>query len=273
MSDEAAAAEATEATAAEETTSESTETTTSETATEEAGEAETLGDAIAAADDGDGSGKSDESKGSEETTANEDGESGSDADGQPEGAPEEYAAFDAPEGFAWSEDAEKHWAAKMKEGDVSQADAQFLLEVVAEQSEKFGVPDLQKKQDAAYAELRSEWLKQAKKDPLLGGEDGELWDSNVALVKRTLDTANEELKAEGLDYNAKDAVLEMGGLNHPALMHVIRVLGRRTLPDTLDPATGGGGSSKSWDDTPLHEKLGYGKDGLAADERVMEVIE
>ena len=270
MSEETTTTETTtstsEETAGAETKTESTETTTESSAKGEGTETASLGDAISNAGTGDESGKSVESKDSEETTASEDGESGSDAEGQPQGAPEEYAAFDVPEGYAWSEKAETNWAELMKESNVSQEDAQQLLGIMAEQTKEFGIPDLQRQQDEEFAGQRKEWLGQAEKDPVLGGENGENFKANLALAAKVLATVDEGLKSEKLGYSVTDTMKKMGWLDHPAALHILVGLGRRTLPDSLDPPGDGGGESKSWDEMSLHEKLGYNADALAPDE-------
>ncbi len=250
------------------TAAEGSETTSTTDATQDAGtqkqEAKGLGDAIADAGEGKPEGKSEksaETKGSGETTASEDGEGGDSDDGQPDkGAPETYSGFDVPEGFAWSEKDTEPFAEQMKGLDASQEQAQEMLSFMAAHVNDRVIPGLEKRQEEEYAEQVKQLRQAAQDDPVLGGENGELFDSNLKLSAKVLDRVTQDLKKAGAESNVIDALQELGDLHRPALMHVLVWAGKRTLPDTLDGPGDGGGVSDDWDSTPAHERMGWDDD-------------
>lgn len=248
--------ERTESTEASTSTETAEATETSETT--EAGEPESITEAIETAKGDDTSEQSTEPTGdSEETTADTDGK-GDDKTEPPAGAPEEYTAFEVPDGFAWSDEAESHWADKMKESNVSQADAQILLDIMADQSEKFGSPDLQKRQDTAFAAQKKAWLGEIKKDPTIVGEAGDEFKVSMKIASKALDQYCGTDEA-GISRRAR--LVKKGYLDDPDLAHVFVGVGRGMLSDSLD-APGDPGADTSYDDLPASERMGWDENAL-----------
>jgi hypothetical protein len=258
--------ETTESTESTESTEFFNDTATTETTESTESEREPVGieAELAAA-----SAQSSESEDSAETTGNESGGDGSDSKGQPEGAPEEYADFQLPEGYSWSDEAKSHFEGMMKEYGASQENAQALLDMHGEMTAKFLQSDLEAQQKEAYTERANEWAEQAKQDPRLAGDNGELWDASLAQVNAFLDAVDKQFGKGIGDESVKDTLIKLGALQHPNVMLVLRKAGESMFPDALTPSGDGGGASKDWDDMSLAEKRGYGKDGLAPSERGM----
>jgi len=233
-----------------------TTTTTDGSGDAASSQSQNLGDTIAgaAAESSDDSTDSDDSGG---TTASEEGGSEGDGDGQPSGAPETYLGFDVPEGFAWSDEDAEPFMESMKGIDATQEQAQKMLETMAAHVNDRVLPDVQKQQDDAYTKLVEQWTQQAKDDPILGGENGELYKPNAALAARVLEMVNQDLKKAGIDTDVISTLLESGDLHRPALMHVLVYAGKRILPDSLGGPGDGGGTSTKWEDTPPEERMGW----------------
>lgn len=244
--------ETTESTEAPESTETAEATETSET-TETTGEPESITEALEAAKADDTSEQSTETTAdSEETTADTDGESDDETE-PPAGAPEKYTAFEVPDGFAWSDEAESHWADKMKESNVSQEDAQVLLDIMADQSEKFGTPDLQKRQDTAFAAQKKAGLETIKKDPAIIGEKGDEFKASMNLASKALD---QYCGTDKVGMSRRARLVAKGYLDDPDLAHVFVGVGKGMSSDSLD-APGDPGMDTSYDDLPASERMGW----------------
>ncbi len=251
MGEEEQAAES----SAEETT-ESTESPAAPDSPDGAGESADSGDAPSGLFDailtaGD-SEQSTEAETSAETTEDEDGTSG-DEDGTPEGAPEEYAAFEVPDGLGWSDDTLGSWNDVMRESNLSQEGAQAFLDNMAAFNTDVAEPALKQRQDDAFTALQEKWKEEIRKHPALIGEDGQQLKANIRLAEKVLDSF--DAKGE-LGEGVKDTLTEMGWLYNPQTVCLLVGIGRSTLPDSMD-AQGDPGVSDDWDNLPAHKRMGW----------------
>lgn len=135
-----------------------------------------------------------------------------DDEDKPEGAPEEYAEFTAPEGVELNADMLDRFKAFAKENNLSQERAQALVDMGAE---------IVKNADAKLADLmveaRAEWRKQTLDDTEYGGA---AWQSSLPVAKAALDRfGTPELKE----------VLAQSGLgDHPEVIRYFYRVGKAT---------------------------------------------
>lgn len=250
-------------TAAEETATETTETT------EDKGTTSTADAIAAAAADASSSEESDESKDSEETTASEskgtkDSEDGQSSEDEP---PTEYSAFEVPEGVELSEEDVASFSEAFKAKGFSQEEAQsFMNKVTGFVSDRV-LPGVLKTQEDAYAKQEAEWLEQAKANPFLAGEDGEEFDSSVAIAGKFLASVanSKEVKKAMPDVDVIGTAKELGWLSHPAGMVILKAAGMKTLPDRMDSRGDGAGVIDDWENTPAHLRMtSWGSDAGAS---------
>ena len=134
---------------------------------------------------------------------------------EPEGAPEAYE-FAQPEGHAIDENVISKFSEVAKELNLTQANAQKVLDTMA--------PAIAERQQAALQTLSAEWVEAAKSDAEYGGDKlGE----NLAIAKTALDKfATPEFTK----------LLNDTGLgNHPEVLRVFVRAGRAISQDSVIP--------------------------------------
>ena len=141
------------------------------------------------------------------------------------GAPEQYE-FQAPEGQAFDNAVLDAYSDVARELNLSQDDAQKLLDKVA--------PVMQARQQEQIAQVRDEWAQSARTDKEFGGEK---LDASLATAKKALDAfASPELKT----------LLNEAGLgNHPEIIRFMYRAGKSISEDRVVTGQQAPGSDKS----------------------------
>lgn len=129
------------------------------------------------------------------------------------GAPEEYEKFNAPEGQEYDDQFVKAYGDVAKELNLSQKDAQKLLDKVS--------PVVRERQQAQIDAVKQGWLDNSKGDKEFGGDKLE---ANLAVAKTALDKfGTPELKQ----------LMNQTGLgNHPELIRFFYRAGKAISEDT-----------------------------------------
>ncbi len=140
---------------------------------------------------------------------------------KPQGAPEEYADFILPEGTKANPDAIAELKAFAKEKNLSQEDAQKLVDL--------GVKNSQSTVEALNAQIeqvRKDWVESSRTDKEFGGDK---LDENRAVAKRALDAfGTPELST----------LLEQSGLgDHPEVIRAFFRVGKAISEDRLVTGT------------------------------------
>lgn len=157
-------------------------------------------------------GSTDQSTEATETVASENQEATEEA--AKEGAPEQYESFKAPEGSEFDADFVKAYSDVAKELNLSQKDAQKLLDKVS--------PVVRERQEAQINAVRDGWAEAAKTDKEFGGDK---LSANLAVAKTALDKfGTPELKG----------LMNQTGLgNHPELIRFFYRAGKAISEDTF----------------------------------------
>lgn len=143
------------------------------------------------------------------------------AEEKPQGAPEEYADFTAPEGVTFNAETMTEFKAFAKEKNLSQEDAQKLVDI--------GMKNAQQR-DANYRDqieqAQKQWAESSRTDKEFGGDK---LDENLAVAKQALATfGSPELSA----------MLEESGLgNHPEIIRAFYRVGKAVSEDRLVKGT------------------------------------
>ena len=129
------------------------------------------------------------------------------------GAPEEYEKFNAPEGQEYDDQFVKAYGDVAKELNLSQEDAQKLLDKVS--------PVVRERQQAQIDAVKQGWLDNSRGDKEFGGDKLE---ANLAVAKTALDKfGTPELKQ----------LMNQTGLgNHPELIRFFYRAGKAISEDT-----------------------------------------
>lgn len=135
--------------------------------------------------------------------------------GEDQGAPEEYAAFEVPEGFELDEKLVEAAAPVFKELNLSQGQAQKLADTFA----AYRQAEAQELQDAFNADVQK-WKQEAESDKEIGGS---AFKENVGTAVKALDRfGTSELKS----------LLESTGLgNHPEVIRFMHRVGKTISED------------------------------------------
>jgi hypothetical protein len=133
------------------------------------------------------------------------------------GAPEEYEKFDTPEEFDYDEAAAEAFAPVAKDLDLSQEQAQKLVDVYAEQ-----MREQSRAQHEHFQTVQEGWQKQAREDTEYGG----------AKFEENVGKANAFLKKFGSD-DLTTALAETGMANHPELIRLMVKAGQAMSEDGL----------------------------------------
>lgn len=131
---------------------------------------------------------------------------------QPEGAPESYEDFKAPEGLKYDDQVMDAFKEVAKETNLSQAQAQNLLDKVA--------PVIAQRQMAQIAEVSKQWAERSKADKELSAD----WNRSMADVARVRDRF-----AKNEDGSVDPDIAEFMSTpigNHPGLLKLLARAGR-----------------------------------------------
>lgn len=127
-----------------------------------------------------------------------------------EGAPETYTDFTLPEGFEMEEGALEAFIPVAKDLNLSQEQAQKLVEMRAEMVEQETEKALE-----AFNETVTGWLEEAKADKDIGGAK---FDENVSFARKFLD---------GFGSPGLRSVLDQTGVgNHPEIIRAFALAGK-----------------------------------------------
>lgn len=193
--------------------------------------------------DGDAADTTDSDK-AEAADGSEGGEEGKKAeeegDAKDDGAPDKYEAFTLPEGMVATDDQLAAFSDKARELNLSQAQAQTLIEFEAER-----MAEMQQAQFDAWENQKTQWVEQIKADPEIGGRD-QL--QKQALAVRAVHRVGGEELVKALN--------ETGAGNHPAL---VRAFYRIGLAMSEDHFKGNGAPLDVGAQKERHEIL-YGSD-------------
>jgi len=161
--------------------------------------------------------------------------------GDPQGAPEEYTDFSIPDGMELDPDALKSFTPIARELNLTQAQAQQLVDVYAAQ-----LTALQSAQAEAVAEVRKGWVEGIKTDTEIGGS---ALAENVGLAVKALDRfGTPELRK----------ALEESGLgDHPEMVRVFYRIGKAIAEDTID----GGQDTPAGSEQKSHAQILYPDQG------------
>lgn len=131
---------------------------------------------------------------------------------QPEGAPESYEDFKAPEGLKYDDQVMDAFKEVAKETNLSQAQAQNLLDKVA--------PVIAQRQMAQIAEVSKQWAERSQADKELSAD----WNRSMADIARVRDRF-----AKNEDGSVDPDIAEFMSTpigNHPGLLKLLARAGR-----------------------------------------------
>lgn len=131
---------------------------------------------------------------------------------QPEGAPESYEDFKAPEGLKYDDQVMDAFKEVAKETNLSQAQAQNLLDKVA--------PVIAQRQMAQIAEVSKQWAERSQADKELAAD----WSRSMADIARVRDRF-----AKNEDGSVDPDIAEFMSTpigNHPGLLKLLARAGR-----------------------------------------------
>lgn len=164
-----------------------------------------------------------------------DGQGKNEPDKPNEGAPEAYADFELPDGFALEGERKDAALALFRDLNLDQGHAQKAIDHFIK---LVGEDDAMRKSafEAAALQQRDEWAKQAK------AELGERFDAEVAMAR----TAVQATQSEAL----KEAFEQHHWGNHPELIKAFAFFGKMMRDSSVDGIGDAGGApakAKPWD--------------------------
>ncbi|MFV0602033.1 MAG: protease [Brachymonas sp.] len=156
-----------------------------------------------------------------------------DTPAKPEGAPEQYAAFTAPEGQAFDDTVITAFTEVARKLNLPQDKAQLVLDEMA--------PVLAARQAEQFQGARTEWAEASKTDKEFGGD--KLKESLASALKARDTFATPELRT----------LLEQSGLgNHPEVVRLFYRVGKAISEDRM--VTGSANPGKSGDARGLYKE-------------------
>lgn len=149
---------------------------------------------------------------------------GADDAGKPQGAPEEYADFQLPEGVQLDAELTSDLKSVAKELNLTQEQAQKLADLAASKTQGIG-----ERQMESIKAAQAQWTADAKADKEFGGE---ALAENLSVAKKALDQfGTPELRT----------LLNESGLgNHPEIIRAFYRAGKAISEDRFVPAGNGG---------------------------------
>jgi hypothetical protein len=163
--------------------------------------------------------------------ANNQGDAGNAEDGKPaddagksQGAPEEYADFQLPDGVQLDAELTSDLKAVAKELNLTQEQAQKLADLAANKTQAIGANQME-----AIKAAQAQWADSSKADKEFGGE---ALAENLSVAKKALDTfGTPELRT----------LLNESGLgNHPEIIRAFYRAGKAISEDRFVPSGAGG---------------------------------
>lgn len=147
-----------------------------------------------------------------------------DSEGKPQGAPEEYADFQLPEGVQLDAELTSDLKAVAKELNLTQEQAQKLADLAADKTQGIGARQME-----AIQAAQAQWTADAKADKEFGGEN---LAENLAVATKALDQfGTPELRT----------LLNESGLgNHPEIIRAFYRAGKAISEDRFIPSGNGG---------------------------------
>jgi hypothetical protein len=147
-----------------------------------------------------------------------------DSDETDDGAPEQYADFDLPEGVAVDTELLDRFKGVGKELNMTQEQAQGMATMYAE---------LAKAQTEAVTKTLGEWADATKKDSEVGGPK---FGENLAVAKKAIQKFGTPELKQFLDHG--------GAGNHPEVVRFLYRVGKTLSEDNPDNTGGDGGQRK-----------------------------
>lgn len=165
--------------------------------------------------------------GTDASTASAEGDDAASGD-QPTGAPEQYEAFNYPEGYSMDEQATEVFNDAARAANLTQEQAQQLVDFDAQR-----FADAVATQQQAWEDTRTSWKQEIEKDADLGGARYEQTQTNMAKVLDSLGTPA-----------LRDFLNESGLGDHPEMVRLLAKAGAALGEDTLVSGEGGSGASR-----------------------------
>lgn len=156
---------------------------------------------------------------------------------KPEGAPEAYADFALPEGVMLPETTLTAFKDLAKGKNLTQTDAQAMLDVFAQQQRTSAEANVE-----AFKTASNEWAAQARADKDFGGAK---FDDSVVAVGRAMEQFSDPEFVDVLN------ISQLG--NHPAVFRFLAKVGAAIGERPL--VTAGGGDGNSGAPKPLADRL------------------
>lgn len=144
-----------------------------------------------------------------------------DAGDPPQGAPENYEAFNLPEGIEISEENLNKFVPLAKELNLSQEQAQKLIDLQTEINQQ-ATATLKDAQVKAMADQRAEWVQQMQTDKEFGGPD----------LQKNLGLANKAL-ARFAGIEMRQILHDSGLSDHPEMVRTFFKIGKLMEEDSF----------------------------------------
>jgi hypothetical protein len=155
----------------------------------------------------------------EKPAEGEKSEEGEKDDEKPEGAPEEYEAFTAPEGVELDAETTDAFKALAKEGNLTQEQAQKYIDLATGLVSKQGEA-LAQQQIAAFEKQVADWGEETKSDAEIGG-------TNLQATIANATKARDQFGNEGF----KTLLADYGLGNHPEVIRFLSKVGAAVSED------------------------------------------
>ena len=132
-----------------------------------------------------------------------------------QGAPEKYSDFAVPEGFTLDKEAANDFGALAKEGNLSQAYAQKLVDFYIKQQQQMNNAPAE-----FYEAKQQEWKDAINSDPEIGGSK---WNGTRASIARLFDSLGDS----NLTDSFREAMDYTGAGNHPGVVKFLARVAQR----------------------------------------------
>lgn len=157
----------------------------------------------------------------------------SDDETQEAGAPEEYEAFDVPEGYGVDETVLSEYQEWAQDNNLTQDQAQAGVNLVAKMKEA---------EMARWVEQQKTWVDQAKSDSEIGGEQ---FDQNISTAVKARNSFGTPEFSEMLDTS--------GLGNHPEMIRFLNRVGKAISEDRM--VVGGADASQRTRESVLYPSM------------------
>lgn len=154
------------------------------------------------------------------------------ADEKATGAPESYEDFTLPEGVELNEELMGEFKPLAKELNLSQEQAQKLVDLQANEMAK-----ITKAQEQTWNDLNESWVDQAMKDEEIGGKSETEFKEKVAVATKALEKFGTPELRQALDLT--------GAGNHPEILRFAYRVGKALSEDQIVGSRSSGSEEKS----------------------------